>query len=990
MKQLVKDFETAWGVDGSMEHHAQLKAEKPRWGDLAKPLPGPLEEGLIAQGLEKLWSHQVKALDAVRRGESALVTTPTASGKSLIFQLPILEEVALGREGKALFLYPLKALGQDQKGKFDTLAADCGLSCPVEIYDGDTPRDRRALIRQTPPRVLITNPDMLHYGILRNWHSWEGFFSDLKWIVVDELHTYRGVFGSHFHHVCQRLVRLARELGADPKFIASSATASNAGAFAERLTGEKMNWVRESGAPREERHLLLVQPGVSPYRTSLQILVHLLRQGLKTIVFTKARRATELLYSRLRRTDPDLAAQVACYRAGFLAEERREVEKKLFEGELQGVISTSALEMGVDIGGLDACLLLGYPGSMMALWQRSGRVGREDRESLTILVGLPDALDQYFLSHPKLILETPCEPLVVNPENEMIARGHLLCAAGELPLNPEKDGVWLEAHAPLLGDLLKHEELRREEGGGRLFPAETVLYEEVRLRGGGANYTIVDRSADRVIGMLDGVRVYREAHPGAIYLHGGKQFLVHELDVERGKVYVEAVNVDYFTLPLTRKETRILEVLRQNTEGHLQSWVGRLRVTEQVIGFERKRVSSQEVIARHSLDLPPIEFETVGLWWAAPENLASHLTSEGHHVLGSLHATEHASIALLPLLALCDRGDIGGISLPLHPQLGCGAVFVYDGHVGGVGIAEYGFEHLPRWLGKVRSLLLICPCEEGCPACVQSPKCGNGNRPLDKVGALAALDHWLGHRDIAKTTTDIQIHLEAEGAVGSRESVPLNTPWKGPAEADNNGKNPPRGEGTVTHPRRRRGPKRPRKSSRTMIFDLETLRSADDVGGWGKIYRMGVAIGVVLHLEEGRFETYTEEEVPQLIQCLESAELVVGFNVRRFDYEVLSGYTGVDYNRFLPTLDLCQDVAQGAGGRFSLNHLAKETVGAQKTADGLQSLKWVKEGKLDLVAEYCRHDVEVTRDLYLFGRREGFVRCRNKKDGALRTVKVKW
>lgn len=1069
---------------------AALPAEPARTVELdalAEPLPEAVVAALREGGVPRLFSHQAEGLDAVRRGEDVLVTTPTASGKSLVFHVPPLEEAVRGGSGKALYLFPLKALGQDQRSKLEALARGVGEAggldpeaARIAIYDGDTPRSARAAIRRTPPRVLVTNPDMLHLGILSHWTSWAPFLRDLRWIVLDELHTYRGVFGSHFHHVLQRLLRVAAHEGARPVLVASSATAANAGEFARDLTGRQLTWIERSGAPRAGRHVLLLRPEASPYTTALHLFVELLRSGAKTIVFTKARRITELLYSWLRRQDRELARRVASYRSGFLPEERRGIERRLFAGELDGVISTSALEMGIDVGGLDACVLVGYPGSVMATWQRSGRAGRGGRESLTALVALPDALDQYFLEHPEQLLERPCERLIVDPGNDQVAREHLACAAAELPLRldgggvsgegvegdgageaaresgpggPEAEGphpAYPSRHRALVEDLIAQGHLLASADGAEVYSPRRRPHGRVNLRGTGDTYDVVDARTGELVGTVDGVRVLHECHPGAIYLHGGRQYRVETLDLERRHVLARPGRYDHFTTPLTEKDTEIREVLDRRRDGAgLAAWLGRLRVTERVVGFERKRLQTQEVVGQESLELPPVRFETVGLWWVAPRSFEETLRGHGEHFLGALHATEHAAISLFPVLALCDRGDIGGISIHRHPQVETGAVFVYDGHPGGVGIAARGFRDLPELLERVLDLVDGCPCEAGCPSCIQSPKCGNGNRPLDKPGALRVLRMLLdreepvavpaGERGVdevevvvapdGEETPEGGRHPGAEDAgsvvprageedgagdgspassaphdsVGGEELASARGPEARWEEEFTKEARRGSGGGTgeawappATGPRGRRQapPLQGLGSSAgtlpvTVLFDLETRRSAREVGGWGNAHRMGIAVGVALVLEEGRFEVYPEERIAELGELLASASLVVGFNVKRFDYRVLAGYTGVDYTRVVETLDLLEEVHRRIGLRVGLDHLSRETLGAQKSGDGEQCLEWVRQGRLDLVERYCRRDVELLRDLYLHGRREGCLYFRHRERGRIR-VPVEW
>ena len=653
LDQLVDEIAEDQALHAELAHRAYLPAHEPGFAQLEPPLPDAIRKALAGQGIERLFSHQARAIEAARRGQSVLITTPTASGKSLVFQLPVLEEALTGGPGRALFLFPLKALGQDQRARFERLAHLCGAAdaAPIAIYDGDTPRSERSKIRSDPPRVLVSNPDMLHFGILANSGAWQGFLRELKWIVLDELHAYRGVFGTHFHHVLQRLLRLCRRAGSDPAIVASSATATNAADFAETLADRRFTVVAESGAPREGRHFLLWQPRNSPYTTALQLLIHLTQRGLKTIVFTKARRITELLHQWLSDQEPELARRVANYRAGFLPSERRDIEKSLFRGDLDAVISTSALEMGIDVGGLDACILVGFPGSMMATWQRSGRVGREGRESLTALVALPDALDQYLLSNPAEFLGRECEPLVISKGNAAIAEQHLLCAASELPLSRQGDAHYLERHRGSVGDLLERYELAASEDGSELYSRAERPHRGVALRGAGASWQITSETTGRTIGTNDGVRVLRECHPGAIYLHGGRQFGIIELDWKRRQARARPVRVDYFTSPLSEKTTEILELIDHRQIGSLSAWLGRVRVTERVTGFERKRILSQERIDQEELELPSVEFETVALWLAAPRAIEETIRDAGQDFMGALHATEHAAISLFPVLA---------------------------------------------------------------------------------------------------------------------------------------------------------------------------------------------------------------------------------------------------------------------------------------------------------------------------------------------------
>lgn len=914
-------------------HSLILPAEGEGCGELDPPLDPALSQALAARGIARLWRHQTDALAAARAGRDVLITTPTASGKSLVFQLPVLEAAARGEPGRALFLYPLKALGHDQRKKFELLADAAGVTASTAIYDGDTPREDRVRIKSVPPRVLISNPDMLHAGILSHWSDWVPFLRDLRWLVLDELHSYRGIFGSHFHHVLQRLERLCTRLGSQPAIIASSATAANAGQFAGLLTDREFEWITASGAPRRRRHLLLVQPASSPYSTALDLLLVLLESGLKTIVFTKARRITELLFTWLRQQAPERAKRVASYRSGFLPEERRRIERRLFDGELDAVISTSALEMGIDVGGLDACILVGFPGSVMATWQRSGRAGREDRESLTALVALPDALDQYLLEHPTQFLERSCEQLLLDPFNEPVARSHLICAAAEQPLSRVADARYLARHQKVVSELLAAGELAESEAGTELHARRGRPHGGVNLRGGGGGTTILELGSGRLVGTVDGVRVQHECHPGAIYLHAGEQYLVRQLDLDRHQVLVESVAVDYFTVPRTRKETEILEVHEELAEGRLRRAYGRLRVTEWVVGYERKRISGRETIDVHALDLPPVRMETVGLWWWAPAAIQSSLEELDEDYMGALHATEHATIALMPMLAVCDRGDIGGISLPMHPQLGSGGVFIYDGHAGGVGIAERVFRELPELLDRVRELLEECDCEEGCPACIQSPKCGNGNRPLDKLGALRLLRILQGNEEpvvpwLEAPALELTAHTR-KTAVDSAKEV---------------------GDSGATL--------------------LVRVQSGSDAG---------TAAAVAVHyLESGQSELLDPAEPEALHERMASATRVVGIDL-----------CAVAESAEIDCFDLLAEIERTHGERLSFSHLAQHTLGRRLAARAFEVRQWLAAGENDRLESACLEDLETLRALYLFGSVHGHVLYRDAEGRDLK-LPVNW
>jgi len=944
-------------------HHEQIPGKPPEWVAFPENLAPELSAGLEKSGITRLYSHQAQAFELASQGKDLVVVTPTASGKTLCYNLPVLDRMIHKPDTRALYLFPIKALEQDQRNALDDLvfSSNLGNRAGAEIYDGDTPQSKRSKILAHPPQVIITNPDMLHRSILGYHPKWEKFLKGLEIVVLDELHTYRGVFGSHIVQVLKRLFRISEHYGRKLQIIASSATIANPGELASSLAGRNFTVIDQNGAGRAGRHFIFLNPGaISAYTVSARLFQLSIKLGLQTIAFTKARKITELIYTWTMKSSPELAHKISAYRAGYLPEERREIEKKLFEGELLGVISTSALEMGIDIGELDVCILVGYPGTITSTWQRGGRVGRKERESLIILVSQQNALDQYFMKHPEQFFLSDYEAAVVDPENKPILKAHIECAASELAILPD-DPYFPEQKSPGLFQELKNEgRLVQMVSDQSYCAARRRPQMEVDIRSVGESWTIfLDRGdpeseKKNTVGSVDGHRVFSECHPGAIYLHRARQYEVVNLDQEKKDVYVRPAQVSYYTQALSEKNT---EILKQKASRPIQNFIARfgdLRVHEQVVGYEKKQISGQQRLSTHRLDLPEQVFETVGLWIEIEDFIQTEVRNQGLDFMGGIHALEHAAIALFPLFAFCDRDDVGGISIPLHPQAGKAAIFIYDGYPGGVGLSERCYTVLEELLNKTLEMLLSCDCELGCPACIQSPKCGSGNVPLDKNAAILILKMLLNKPVVLEL-----IRKYAAPEPGSEIAIkPLPAAKKEEIQA------------------------------RILVFDLETKRSANEVGGWGNTYLMGMALAVVWDGLDQKFYTFQESEVEKLIQKLITADLIVGFNQIKFDYTVLSAYTDFDFSS-LPTFDLLLDFKNRIGRLISLGDLAQATLSRNKIGNGLESLKWVKQGRFDLVEEYCRKDVELTRDLFYFGLEKRFLLFADNK-GELMKLSLDW
>jgi DEAD/DEAH box helicase domain-containing protein len=970
----------------TLAHNRVFPEKAPQLSDIPAELHPRVAELVRASGITHLFSHQAEAVSIALSGRNVVLATETASGKTLAFHAAVLDRLIRDPKARALFLFPLKALERDQRDAFLTMAGQAGMTAAV--YDGDTPEAERRKIRSRPPRVLITNPDMLHVGLLAYHDVWREFFGNLAHVVLDEVHTYKGIFGSHISQVLVRLLRVCALHGAKPQFIACSATIANPGTFLSRLTGQEVEVVDQSGAPAAERHFLFVNPILSPYTVASRLFSKALESGLKTIVFTRERKITELITTWVLQETPELRGRISSYRGGFLPEERREIEAKLFSGRMDGVISTSALEMGIDVGGLDLCVLVGYPGTIVNTWQRGGRVGRGGRPSAIVLIAGNDALDQYFIRNPEDFFDRQCEEAVLDPLNSEVLKRHIPCAAAEAPIDARESWIEKEEVQSVLKELEQSGALHRgQDGSWRSSVARPQR--DVDLRAIGPAFSIFLEDGKTAIGSASGMRALTECHEGAVYLHRAKQYVVTKLDLKRRNALVKPSRLSYYTRALSEKDTEILRapIRSRQFPGYAvhEAW---LKVTQRIVGYEKRRTSGQDLIGTVELDLPPLHFETVGIWIEIPDNVKQAIEKSKLHFMGGIHALEHAAISVFPLFALCDRDDIGGISTPEHPQVCRAAVFIYDGHAGGVGLSHRAFDIIEDLLLKTRLLVEKCPCDDGCPSCIHSPKCGSGNKPLDKKACLHTLN-YLMDPEAAQEALKLQDQAAASPpkvVLKKNTSVKLDGERMSTQRKDTT-PNPifPDLAAPAAKPPTRLV--RPARTRDVVVFDLETQKLADEVGGWGNICKMRVSLGVA-YTEKDGFLTFTEQQVPELIALLKSAELVVGFNQLRFDYEVLRPYTAEDL-RALPNLDILAALQTILGYRLSLNHLAEFTLSTKKSGSGLDAAQWFREGRLDLIERYCRDDVRITRDLYRFGVDNGFLRYR-QKNGEITRVQVNW
>ena len=734
-------------LEGSARHRRRIAAvrtiegREAAYGSLERPLSPRLSQMLNERDI-RLYTHQCRAIEECRQGGSLILTTPTASGKTLGFSLPVLERLEAEPAATALFIYPTKALARDQMKVLLDLEAASGIQTWPAVYDGDTPQGKRPRIRNQS-RIVITNPYELHQVL--PWHyKWSRFLAGLQFVVIDEAHRYRGVFGSSIALLLRRLERICRGYRRTPQYLLSTATLANPQEFGELLTGHPCRLIESNGAPQQKRHVVLYNPYApgetgSTITAAAEVMLAAVRQDLQTLCFAQSRKTAEVIAAvakeYLHQAGEGDRYALAAYRAGYLPSERRELEDRLHQGQLHGLTTTSALEVGIDIGSLDAVVLCGYPGTMIATWQQIGRAGRREVPSVATVIAQQGPLDQYYMHHPEAFFSAPHEQAILDLGNPAIVSGQLLCAAAELPLTDDDQDLFGPLFTPLTTALVR-KRLLAETGSGLVYAGRQRATEAVRLDGlSGDLFRVI--TGGRVLETLDRHQAYREAFTGAILLHQGETFAVTAMDPENPDISVEPIDVEYTTRPLHTTAITAGTVSSTVTFPGLIVETGEVTVQENFTGYQVRQYG--EVLATHPLDLPPLVFQTRGVSLKFSKTLLVDLAGADLDPGGALHGAEHALIAVMPVHLLCDRQDIGGVSMVIAPETGGPLICIYDGCPGGAGLTT----RVPSLLGKLAAmaeeLVASCPCTEGCPACIHSPKCGNDNSPLDKQGTVMVL-----------------------------------------------------------------------------------------------------------------------------------------------------------------------------------------------------------------------------------------------------------
>ena len=704
----------------------------------------------------KLYEHQAETYDAIKNGENVIITTPTASGKTLAFNLPIMETMIEDGDATALYIYPAKALSNDQLHVLENLEKELDITIDPRTYDGDTPRTQKRGIRENS-RIVLTNPYQLH--LILSWHhQWSRFYKNLRYIVIDESHYYKGVFGSNVAFLIKRLKRIANFYGSYPQFILSSATLANPLELANRLTGEEFVLVDNDTSPSGEKDFILYNPFKNYLRNKVyktapsvhmeteNIFMYMMLKNIQTLCFTVSRKTAELIAmwakKDMTQVKGKLAHRIAAYRAGYQPQERREIEEGLKSGKYLGVTCTNALELGINIGSLDAVIISGYPGTMISTWQQSGRAGRSSQKSIAILIAFENQLDQYFMNNPKFFFDKPHENAIIDLSNPILQEAHLLCAAKELPLKRGESEKYFGISQDVIDELVSKKDLYENHRGDFIYPyddnpaldhsLDQISSEEFKVMVNGRLLETMERS-----------QVYREAHEGAILINKGDTYVVNSINLKRGYINVSKEVVDYHTMVLNKTETNIKKKLSKTKYGGLTIHFGELTVSEDY--FKYKKMHFSKPIGTFLLDLPPLTFNTKGLWFTIPKEVKDTLEdmfpNDEDVFAGGLHGAEHALIGLFPLHTMCDRFDIGGLSTNYHEDTQEATIFIYDGYEGGIGITEKAVDVFVDLLNSTIDLLNNCQCKKGCPACIYSPKCGNDNKPLHKGATKYILEY---------------------------------------------------------------------------------------------------------------------------------------------------------------------------------------------------------------------------------------------------------
>lgn len=702
----------------------------------------------------KLYEHQALAIEKAREDKNIIITTPTASGKTLSFNLPVIEELIKDNDACALYIYPAKALSYDQLKVLRNFDEELDLDINANPYDGDTPKSKRPKIRNES-RVILTNPYQIHL-ILQWHHQWERFYSNLKYIVIDEAHYYKGIFGSNVAFLIRRLKRIANFYGSNPKFILSSATLANPLELAEKLTGEEFELIDKDSSPSGEKDFILYNPykklparpddsNISIHQETEKIFLYLLLKDIQTLCFTSSRKIAELIALWTKREMEHVKKRyvdrISAYRAGYLAEDRREIENGLKSRKYLGVTSTNALELGIDVGSLDAVIISGFPGSMISTWQQGGRSGRQNQKSLVILVAFENQLDQYFMKNPEFFFDKPHENVVIDLNNEKLLNNHIICAANELPLSDEELKSVFNVNEEFVDNIIRNRDLRKS-AGFYIYPYDENPAFEFSLDQI-SNEIFSVMNGNQLIERIERSQMYREAHEGAILINKGQTYIVTDVNFKTHIINVIKRDVNAHTVALKRTQTKIIKKIKKVKIGDFTVHYGELEVEEDY--YKYKRMEFSKVIGTYVLGLPPLKFKTKGLWFTIPDSIKDTLEeiykNESEVFPGGLHGAEHALIGLFPLHVICDRFDIGGLSTNYHDDTQEATIFIYDAYEGGIGICEKAIEVFSKLTGSTRNLLKTCECEEGCPSCIYSPKCGNENKPLHKKATEFILDY---------------------------------------------------------------------------------------------------------------------------------------------------------------------------------------------------------------------------------------------------------